>query len=272
VLARQTTSPVTGDYHSEQGIIYIPSVIDTFSGNSYSGIVNTSSITWYKFVVPYTSVYRFYSTGNSDTKVDIFSQVVLGLSNAGRATFNDNSGDGYNFSINYSLTYNQIIYLRVTHGGLGIGNYIFNILDVHTHTYGVWLGTNNSHYHTCTICSQTVYCPNHATISTYNSSQHKWICTCGYEKNETHTFVNGSCTVCGISQPHTHSYYHHYTAHSSSQHKAYCSCGQYILQAHAGNSSGSGNNYCYSCGELMGRGFQQFLIPITFFTSSDEEY
>lgn len=84
---------------------------------------------WLKFTAPSSGQYRFYSTGSQDSKVWIFKNMDVGDS-ASNDTLNnvadqdgygydDDGGDGSNFSKEVSLEAGEVVYLAVGYYNLG---------------------------------------------------------------------------------------------------------------------------------------------------------
>ena len=80
----------------------------------------------------------------------------------------------------------------------------------HTHTYSTtWSTSASQHWHACTANdgAQTDV-GNHTLVIKYDGSGHWSECTvCGYKASViNHVFVNGKCTVCGITEAEANSY------------------------------------------------------------------
>lgn len=71
-----------------------------------SGYISQGGEYWYKFTVPECVNYRFYTTGSVDTYGELYQGSTLIVSN-------DDSGDGNNFSVSYTLTEGAVYKLKV---------------------------------------------------------------------------------------------------------------------------------------------------------------
>lgn len=81
--------------------------------NSYSYNINENQYFWYIFKAPYTGNYTFFSGGSTDLLGELFYCPVSAQSIRNRIKYDDNSGVGCNFSIEYEMNYNDIVYLRI---------------------------------------------------------------------------------------------------------------------------------------------------------------
>lgn len=81
---------------------------------SYSGTLVANGYTIYKFTAPSTGEYTFFTTGNTDTFMDIFSEPVLDrTTTTNRLAYNDDGGVSRNSSITYSLYHGQSVFVRI---------------------------------------------------------------------------------------------------------------------------------------------------------------
>lgn len=115
VIGYNTRSFLTGPYNSSLKQISKPSFINIYLDNNYSSSLNAEESIWYRFVVPKTGTYEFKTTGSSDTYGELFTSIVADTTTLNRLEngYDDDSGDGYNFNIEYELEYKQVVYLRV---------------------------------------------------------------------------------------------------------------------------------------------------------------
>lgn len=93
---------------------------------------------------------------------------------------------------------------------------------------------------------------NHSYVNKDNNSHYSY-CDCGFYMINSHSLVNGKCSLCFA----THSHDFNYSLYSSTQHKIYCSCGYESLSSHVIRSSdmGSSIKYCMYCGARINSGF-----------------
>ncbi len=140
VKAWQTTEFTTGPYSSEYRTLNVPK-IHTLSEQApvqSEGFAILGS-DWYKFVAPADGKYAFFTTGNSNTYGELFSAVPFGNDTSATGLENgsdDNSGDGNNFRIEYTLQKDSVIYLRVRgYSWLSVGSYVAKVVTVHQHVF-----------------------------------------------------------------------------------------------------------------------------------------
>lgn len=140
VKAWQTTEFTTGPYSSEYRTLNVPK-IHTLSEQApvqSEGFAILGS-DWYKFVAPADGKYAFFTTGNSNTYGELFSAVPFGNDTSATGLENgsdDNSGDGNNFRIEYTLQKDSVIYLRVRgYSWLSVGSYVAQVVTVHQHVF-----------------------------------------------------------------------------------------------------------------------------------------
>ena len=113
VLGYNTKGPDTGPYNSSlKEISKITGELELDDG--LDGSVGVLESVWYKFTAPALSKYAFFTTGNCDTYGELFPAMVPDNTFTNKYSGDDNSGDGYNFRIVYSLTPGQVVYLRVS--------------------------------------------------------------------------------------------------------------------------------------------------------------
>lgn len=140
VKAWQTTDYTTGPYSSEYRTLNVPK-IHTLSEQAPVQSEGFSLIgsEWYKFVAPADGKYAFFTTGNSNTYGELFSAVPFGNDTSATGLENgsdDNSGDGNNFRIEYTLQKDSVIYLRVRgYSWLSVGSYVAQVVTVHQHVF-----------------------------------------------------------------------------------------------------------------------------------------
>lgn len=115
VIGYNTRSFLTGPYNSSLKQISKPSASNIYLDNIYSSSLLQEETLWYKFVVPKTGTYVLETTGSGDTYGELFTSMVVNNSVANRLAdgYDDDSGDGYNFKIEYELEYKQVVYLRI---------------------------------------------------------------------------------------------------------------------------------------------------------------
>ena len=187
---------------------------------------------WYKFTAPVSGEYQFYTEGSTDTYGELFSAVVAARSTENRLSngYNDDSGDGNNFLLEYDLEANQTVYLRVR-GWNWTRTGSFNIIvetteHVHEYTY---------------------------SYETSTTLKHKAYCSCGEYINEQHNFVNNVCTECGQTYSHTHSYT--YQSHGNGRtHSKMCSCGISTTESCIGLAEPGAATRCVKCNQVMSSG------------------
>ncbi len=139
VKAWQTTDYTTGPYSSEYRTLNVPK-IHTLSEQAavQSEGFSAQGSEWYKFVAPADGKYAFLTTGDSDTYGELFEMVPFGDSSITclENGSDDNSGDGNNFRIEYSLQKDSVIYLRVRgYSWLSVGSYVVKVVTVHQHVF-----------------------------------------------------------------------------------------------------------------------------------------
>lgn len=126
VISYNTRSFLTGPYNSSLKQISKPDFINIYLDNNYSSLLNDEEVAWYKFVVPKTGIYEFKTSGSSDTYGGLFTSIVADNTTINRLEngYDDDSGDGENFKIEYELEYKQVVYLRVRgYGYNAVDNY-----------------------------------------------------------------------------------------------------------------------------------------------------
>ena len=140
VKAWQTTEFTTGPYSSEYRTLNVPK-IHTLSEQApvqSEGFAFLGS-DWYKFVAPADGKYAFLTTGNSNTYGELFSAVPFGNDTSTTGLENgsdDDSGDGNNFRIEYTLQKDSVIYLRVRgYSWLSVGSYVAQVVTLHQHVF-----------------------------------------------------------------------------------------------------------------------------------------
>lgn len=185
---------------------------------------------WYKFTAPVNGEYRFYTEGSTDTYGELFSSAVSARSTTNRLTngYNDDSGDGNNFLLEYELSANQVVYLRIRGWNwTRTGIFTFKVeTDEHIHDY---------------------------TYSYEKSTQlvHKAFCYCGAHITSSHSFINNVCSSCG--ETHTHSYWYVSNGNGTT-HTIRCSCGIATTEACIGLVNYGSDTVCVKCNQVMTSG------------------
>ncbi|MBR4800662.1 MAG: hypothetical protein IK048_03220 [Clostridia bacterium] len=80
-------------------------------------------------------------------------------------------------------------------------------LITNNHTFGAYSSSNTYHWHTCSVCSQTIYGQHYANTYTINPITHIGTCNvCGSYFEEPHDFVyyemKYHCSKCGYETKH----------------------------------------------------------------------
>lgn len=102
---------------------------EAFLEASYSGYLNTGQYFWYEFTAPYLGCYTFATYGSTDTYGEIFLSPVAGNSIIGRIAYDDDSGTGNNFTLDYEMEEGTTIYIRVRgYNWTSTGAYSFLII------------------------------------------------------------------------------------------------------------------------------------------------
>lgn len=79
---------------------------------------------WYHFTAPENGKYNFYSINSMDTYGELFNEIVPARETNGRLAYDDDHGEGRNFSIVYSMLKGQTVYLRISgYFWTAVGNY-----------------------------------------------------------------------------------------------------------------------------------------------------
>ncbi len=120
---------------------------DTFSGNysctlyavweeatvfdSYAGSIGTTvtvpfsfGYEYYVFTPAHSGTYRFESTGSLDTRIYVFD------SNGEELAYNDDSGEGYNFLLEYDLSAGDTYYFKLSLYSAAEGSYEFTMTHI----------------------------------------------------------------------------------------------------------------------------------------------
>lgn len=124
-------------------------------------------------------------------------------------------------------------------------SYCLEYYDTAEHLFH-YTGNDESHEGICRDCDYVQeYDTHNITINYYYENSHVYLCDCGYERYESHTFDEDLiCTLCGYEHlSHTYSY----SKYSGSQHIKYCLCGEEIYESHSFNIGLLGN-ICKHCG------------------------
>ena len=143
VKAWQTTEFPTGPYSSEYRTLNVPK-IHTLSEQApvqSEGFAFLGS-DWYKFVAPADGKYAFLTTGTSDTYGELFGAMPFGDSSITclENGSDDDSGDGNNFRIEYTLQKDSVVYLHIRGNAWRVvGNYsVYVHHHVFTYQYVNW--------------------------------------------------------------------------------------------------------------------------------------
>lgn len=139
VKAWQTTDYTTGPYSSEYRTLNVPK-IHTLSEQAsvQSEGFSAQGSEWYKFVAPADGKYAFLTTGTSDTYGELFEMVPFGDSSITclENGSDDNSGDGNNFRIEYTLQKDGVVYLRIRgNAWRAVGSHVAKVVTVHQHVF-----------------------------------------------------------------------------------------------------------------------------------------
>lgn len=143
VKAWQTTEFATGPYSSEYRTLNVPK-IHTLSEQApvQSEGISVLSCDWYKFVAPADGKYIFYTMGDSDTYGELFGVMPFGDSSITclENGADDNSGDGNNFRLEYTLQKDSVVYLRIRgNAWRAVGSYgVYVHHHVFTYQYVNW--------------------------------------------------------------------------------------------------------------------------------------
>ena len=139
VKAWQTTEFTTGPYSSEYRTLNVPK-IHTLSEQApvqSEGFAFLGS-DWYKFVAPADGKYAFLTTGTSDTYGELFGVMPFGDSSITclENGSDDDSGDGNNFRIEYTLQKDSVVYLRIRgNAWRAVGSHVAQVVTLHQHVF-----------------------------------------------------------------------------------------------------------------------------------------
>lgn len=136
-------------------------LLNTGSSNFYT----RNGIHWYKFIALETSIYTFKSTGSANASGELFNSIKLNNDSSG-CLASDNLGGGGNFTFNYILQQNQVVFLRVKNNS----NLTDNITTI----------VQNNHIHSYTF-----------SYNQWDEYYHKSYCECGLMIYENHVSDNG---------------------------------------------------------------------------------
>ncbi|MDD6980262.1 MAG: hypothetical protein PUJ21_00730 [Clostridia bacterium] len=140
---------------------------------------NSGPCLWFRFTAPESGTYGFKTTGEVDTYGELFSAPVAGMTSTDNLLLSDDSsGDGENFSMFYTLSANQTVYLRIR-SLTGAQGYFSVHTTCHHHTF-VANGFSN-HVCNCDICGAHI------------QEEHCFV-TINFKGNVSHT-----CLVCGYT-------------------------------------------------------------------------
>lgn len=177
VTRYEGNSPVSS-YEGEWESFSRPSASPMSLSSQYTGKLGTVECYWFSFKAPQTATFVFETTGSTDTYGELFPQMVIGRTSEGRITFDDDSGEGTNFKISYSMNKGNVVYLRV------IG---FNWSQGGEFTLSI---SSPDHVHEYTY-----------SYTSKNDKYHMSICSCGTSIQESHSFyadkLGNRCKYCG---------------------------------------------------------------------------
>ena len=110
----------------------------------------------------------------------------------------------------------------------------------------IFSGNDESHTGICRDCNYETSEDGHLVeLNTYTEQFHQYLCNCGYERFEQHSFNEDLiCMICNFEHL-NHSY--SYSKYSSSNHLKYCLCGEEIYESHSFIIGLLGNT-CRHCG------------------------
>ncbi len=171
-------SPAT-EYEGGWTQLPMPTIPRLYYDGTASGTLDVGECYWYKFVCPLDGTYVFSTTGTTDTYGEVFSSIVTGTSTENILAYDDDSGEGSNFSISLAMTMGEMVYIRVSGAQWErTGDFTFAIsCPTHTHSY-----TNSYSYHTS------------------YGLQHKAYCACGASTMQPHSMVTtatgAKCSKC----------------------------------------------------------------------------
>lgn len=219
----------TGVYYGE-AISLSPLIVYEININEVlSNNLDANGCYWYKFTAPVDGTYKFSATGSMDTYGELFASIVgnKSIENRFENGYDDDDGDGLNFSLEYELLANQTVYLRVRG---------YNWTRTGTFSVSVELG---DHVHNYTHSYEL-----NAALN------HKAYCICGEYILQVHTYSNNVCTKCGRINSHTHSYT--YTSNGNgTTHTCWCSCGYSMTEACMGLAQIDEDARCVKCNQIM---------------------
>jgi len=125
---------------------------------------------WFRFYAFTGRIYNFYSTGNTDTRVFLYEDNGTTL-----IDWDDDDGDGNNFSLQFAPTANAYYKLKVDGFNIAVGAYVFNYL------YGAdpdsYEPDNSSSQYTWLNPDSTNQTQNHTL---HNSTDQDWYRFYGY--------------------------------------------------------------------------------------------
>ena len=84
-----------------------------YLNSSIPGLLNVGEYHWFRFVAPSEGTYAFFTENSNDTVGELFNNTVPARSMYGLLASDDDSGDGLNFRLVYTLTAGQAVYLRI---------------------------------------------------------------------------------------------------------------------------------------------------------------
>ena len=184
VKAKQTSDNyVTGWYYSNYHKLILPTP-PYISSNGTTGHIDESDQShWYRFIAPYRGVFSFETTGTLDSYGELFSQIVYGKSNLHQLEngYDDDSGEDYNFKIEYALEAGQNVYLRVRGANWSaLGTYNLTVTCVsHEHEYEYVVYEFDYHIRQC-ACGATTGVPSPHIPSLNAEGRFKPCIRCGF--------------------------------------------------------------------------------------------
>ena len=118
------------------------------------------------------------------------------------------------------------------------------IFDIVNHNYQ-YSGNHSSHTKYCSQCPYVASTTHDVDIEYVSNNYHEYICSCGYQESELHSFDNDLiCTVCDYQ--HVSHFYLNYQSMNSRKHTGTCLCGDIIIENHTMIHSGIGER-CTKC-------------------------
>lgn len=171
----------TGPYHSR---LFSYSLFEDSETLSTEKVKEDARLTiynpceWFRFTAPESGIYGFYTTGEVDTYGELFSTPVTGLTSTDNLLLSDDSsGDGENFSLFYTLSANQTVYLRIR-SLTGAQGYFSVHTTCHHHTFVA--NGFSYHYCYCDICGAHIQEEHHFVTIRFRGNVSRTCSVCGY--------------------------------------------------------------------------------------------